>query len=65
MLGGLGTMSLAVGGWTLAWLLGAKSPVGGPRRAALLVLLVFTCGATSLVNPFGPSLPLTWLQLMS
>lgn len=64
MLGGLGTLGLAVAGWTVYKVVGLPSPVTDSRRFLLLGLLVLVCGLAMLVNPYGIRLPETWYQIM-
>jgi hypothetical protein len=64
MLGGFGTVVIAVGGWIVFWRLGRPSPVESWRSAGLLVLLALGCGLTALVNPYGTDLVKTWRVIM-
>lgn len=64
MLGGFGTVAIAVGGWIVFWRLGRPSPVESWRSAGLLVLLTLGCGLTALVNPYGLDLVKTWRVIM-
>jgi hypothetical protein len=64
MLGGLGTMILALAGWCLAGFLGKETPITGWRPAAGFAALIAGCGLAALVNPYGPRLPEVWLAIM-
>jgi hypothetical protein len=69
MLGGIGTLCVAGAGWTIAWLIGWEWPLGldwpSARRSVLaLALLIATCGATALVNPYGTEMMRVWLSLI-
>jgi hypothetical protein len=64
VVGGLLTLALAIGGWTLAWLLGRPSPIGDRRGLALLVLLFAACAATVLINPYGLDMPRAWAAIL-
>jgi hypothetical protein len=64
MLGGFGTIVIAVGGWIVFWRLGCQSPVDGWRSAGLLALLALGCGFTALASPYGLDLVKTWRVIM-
>jgi hypothetical protein len=64
MLGGFGTVVIAVAGWVAFWRLGRPSPVESWRGAALLGLLVVVCGLTAFVNPYGTDMIKTWRVIM-
>ncbi|HEV3261104.1 MAG TPA: hypothetical protein VG013_29905 [Gemmataceae bacterium] len=64
MLGGLGTMGLALVGWWGAGIMGQKSPVERPGQALSLMALIAACGLTAFLNPYGWRLPWTWLSIM-
>lgn len=64
MVGGLGTVVLAVTGWSGAYLLGKPSPVRSSRQLAALYTLVILCGLTMFLNPFGAELPRVWFSLV-
>ncbi|AMV40695.1 hypothetical protein [Planctomyces sp. SH-PL62] len=64
VLGGLAILGLAALGWSLAWGFHLESPVVRPRQAGVLGVLVFGCGLTILVNPYGLEVPRTWLKIM-
>jgi len=63
-LGGIGTVGLAVGLWSLAWLVGFNSPVQSYRQLAFLWLIVVSCVLAAFVNPYGAALPNSYVQLM-
>jgi len=65
VLGGLGTVGLVVGGWTLARMLGRSSPLESRRQVAAAAGLVAACTIATLVNPYGLELPRTWLRVLS
>ena len=64
MLGGFGTIVIAIGGWFVFWRIGGQSPVDSWRSAGLLALLALGCGLTALVNPYGLDLVKTWRIIM-
>jgi hypothetical protein len=70
MLGGLGTIGLAIVGWCLASVLRLPSPLRGEgagvrvRGVATLIAILIACGLTALVNPYGVRLPMIWLEIM-
>jgi hypothetical protein len=65
VLGGLGTLSLMIGGWTLARLLKRESPLQGSRQALMMWGFLLLCISTILVNPYGLDLPKTWFSIMN
>jgi hypothetical protein len=64
MLGGFGTMVLAVMGWTVIKLLGWQSPLVSYRQLTCWALLILACALTILVNPYGLALPQAWFEIM-
>ncbi len=64
VLGGLFTLLIAATGWTLASLLGLKSPLPDKKTLASLWIVVLLGFATPLVNPYGLKLPATWMDIM-
>jgi hypothetical protein len=64
VLGGIFTLLVAATGWTLARLLGLKSPLSDRRSLTLLWVIAFLGFASPLVNPYGLMLPLTWMDIM-
>jgi hypothetical protein len=64
MLGGLGTMALALAGWCAWRVLGLQSPLRDCRSMFDLAGLVVVCGLTAFVNPYGVELPRTWYTIM-
>jgi hypothetical protein len=64
MLGGLGTMVLALVGWCVWRLLGLHSPLRNRRSMLDLAVLIAVCGLTALVNPYGIELPRTWYTIL-
>lgn len=64
MLGGLGTMGLALAGWEAARWLGWHSPLTSIRQTAGLAAIVLACGLTALTTPYGTGLPRTWYEII-
>ena len=64
VLGGIFTLLVAATGWTLARLLGLKSPLSDRRSLTVLWVVAFLGFASPLVNPYGLKLPLTWMDIM-
>jgi hypothetical protein len=64
ILGVLFTLLITAAGWTLACLLGLKSPLQSKKALASLWAVVLLGFATPLVNPYGLKLPSTWLDIM-
>lgn len=64
LLGGFGTVVIAVGGWIVFWRLGRPSPVESWRSAGLLVMLAVGCGLTAFVNPYGVDMLRAWQVIM-
>lgn len=64
MVGGLATMGLALGGWTVFRLLRLDSPVRSVKDFLLLAGLIALCAATAVVNPYGTALPRIWQKIM-
>jgi hypothetical protein len=64
VLGGIGTVGLAVAGWGLARCLGLPGPLVRYSQLVPLGGLVLGCGLAVLANPYGPELPQVWLGLM-
>ena len=64
VLGGLGTLGLTVGGWTLWRLFRQDSPLKTSRDLVSLGLLLLGCLLTVFLNPYGLGLPETWLAIL-
>jgi hypothetical protein len=64
MLGGLGTIGLAVIGWSLWRIVGLPSPLRDGRGFVQSASLVVACGLTAFLNPYGADLPRTWYTIM-
>jgi hypothetical protein len=64
VLGGLFTLLITTAGWTLACLLGWRSPICNQNRLVSIWVFSLLCCATILVNPYGLDLPATWLNIM-
>src|SRR5262249_54894839 len=64
VLGGLGTLGLAVAVWGLLLLLGLGGPIPTWRQPVAIAVLAVLCGLTVLVNPYGLRVPQTWLAIM-
>jgi hypothetical protein len=65
VLGGLGTIGLALAGWGAAAVLGWPSPLNTLRRWLGLLALLLLCSLVTLINPYGLALPRVWYELMS
>jgi len=65
LLGGLGTMIAALGGWCVWLMLGWESPLRSWKEVAVLAWLIVVCGLTVFVNPYGAQLPGIWLNIMN
>ena len=65
VLGGIGTIGLAMAGWAFSMLLHGDSPIRGFRQLMLLGAIVFCCGLATLVNPYGFEVPRTWMRLLT
>jgi hypothetical protein len=64
MLGGLGTLMIALVGWVLWRVFGLHSPLRDRRPIFWLAVLIVGCGLTAFVNPYGADLPRTWVAIM-
>jgi hypothetical protein len=64
MLGGLGTIGIAIVGWCAARALRLPSPITRWTQALWLMGILFACSLTALVNPYGVRLPIIWLEIM-
>ncbi|MFI5331794.1 MAG: hypothetical protein ACHQ2F_12300 [Desulfobaccales bacterium] len=64
VLGGLGTLGLTVGGWTLWRLFRQDSPLQTSRDLVSLGLLLLGCLLTVFLTPYGAELPKTWLAIL-
>jgi len=64
VLAGLLLLLIVAAGWTLAFLLGMKSPLPDKNALIHLWVIILLCFATPLVNPYGLKLPVTWLDIM-
>lgn len=60
LLGGLGTVVIAIFGWVAFWQVGWPSPVASWRQVGVLGVLLVACGLTVLVNPYGTDMIKTW-----
>ncbi len=69
MLGGLGTVALCIGGWSLSavWnLCHAGSQASRPRsELAELIALLLALAATTVVGPYGVTMPRQWLDTLA
>jgi len=63
-LGGLLTMGLALGGWTVYGLLGRETPIKDVRAFLGFAMVLVTCTLTIIINPYGLWLPRTWFGIM-
>lgn len=64
MLGGIGTLTVAVTGWAITSWFGWGGLIVRPRQIVWLSILVVGCGLAAFVNPYGTALPRVWLSLM-
>jgi hypothetical protein len=64
MLGGLGTMGVALAGWSLAGLAGKPSPITQARQALAFALLIVACAVTMVINPYGLRMVRIWQGIM-
>jgi hypothetical protein len=64
MVAGVGTLGVAMAGWTAAKLLGQQTPLARYRQLIAMALLVLLCGLTAWVNPYGTALPRVWFALI-
>lgn len=65
VLGGLGTLLVAVLGWTLWWCLGLKSPITNRLVALILFTVMVACASSTLVNPYGISMYTAWSTILN
>jgi hypothetical protein len=63
VLAGVMTLGATLGGWLLAWLVDFPTPVRNSRDALQTIALGLIALATLFVNPYGPSLVLTIIDL--
>lgn len=64
VLGGIGSVALAVAGWTVAKPLGQRTPLRTRKDLVLAYALLILCGSSVFVSPFGVELPGTWLAVL-
>jgi hypothetical protein len=64
LLGGLGTMVLALAGWCVWRVLGLHSPMVSKRSVLDFAMLIVVCGLTAFLNPYGVELPRMWYTIM-
>jgi hypothetical protein len=64
VLAGIGTLGLASGGWSLAWLMGRPSPVRGWRDVVTLAALLAGSAACVVLNPYGLDLARSWAAIL-
>lgn len=65
VLGGLGTLTLVISGWTMARILKRESPIKNRNQLLRLWGFLIICILTIFVNPYGIDLPKTWLSIMN
>jgi hypothetical protein len=65
VLGGLGTLGLTLGGWTLAYFFHQDSPVKGPKDLLTLFGLLLGCILTLFLTPYGPGLPKALITIVT
>jgi hypothetical protein len=63
-LGGLATTALALGGWTVYWLLGREGPIRDASQFLAVAAVLAACALGVLVNPYGTGIIHTWLSIM-
>ncbi len=63
VLGGMVSLAMVVGGWTLWRLLRWDSPIHNWRDFGFVVLIGLGCGVTPLLNPYGYHLPMVWFDI--
>ncbi len=63
-LAGIGTLGLAVFGWTVMRLASAPTPLSSPRRVFIAWSSIFLACAMSFLGPYGIELPMTWDTIM-
>jgi hypothetical protein len=63
--GGLGTLMLVTGGWTLGWLVRRASPVRSGRDAAALGAIVLASFATVPLTPYGLDTARAWGSILA
>jgi hypothetical protein len=64
MLGGVGTLGLAVSYWGVSWALGRGLAHIRGRHLLSLGGLVVACALTALINPYGVELPAVWFRIL-
>lgn len=62
-LGGLATIALAIGGWTLARLIKRESPIKDRGDFVRVVGIWLACVATCFANPYFYRLPWSWIEI--
>jgi hypothetical protein len=65
VVGGIGTVAIAVIGWSVAKLADLPTPLTSYGRILPLWGLVLCCVLAVLVNPYGLALPQTWFTVMT
>ncbi len=64
VLGGLGTLGVAIAGWTgLKWI-GRESPIQSNGQCVMLWIILGVCVASTLVNPYGLAMHVAWLRIL-
>jgi hypothetical protein len=64
VLGGLGTIGLAIGGWSFAKITKQDSPIKDYREMLTLGIFFVLCCLTILINPYGIEMPRAWFSIM-
>jgi hypothetical protein len=64
VLGGIGTVWIAFGGWVVFRALGRPTPVTSWRDVGRLSLVAVGCGLSTLVNPYGLDMLRAWRVIM-
>jgi hypothetical protein len=63
MLGGVGTLAIAVMGWSFAKLFRRDTPLAQYQQIFPLICLLIACTLMVFVNPYGIALPRLWFYL--
>lgn len=64
VLGGLGTLLVAIFGWTAWRFCGLSSPISNRFIALSLVSITAACAASTLVNPYGTLMHQAWFTIL-
>ena len=64
VLGGIGTVWIALAGWVVFWKLGRPAPVKSWREVGKLALVAAGCALATLASPYGLDMLKTWNVIM-